>query len=126
MFFIELFSLNESHYCVSTFPSLFLHFTAEQDSVPAPFLQVTGLVVLLPSFYSYRQIFRRTISHPDPIGATATHDTDLEFILKCLSHRPPFQYARGEVETARGRTARREGAARRSTAVQINECTIGG
>lgn len=88
------------------------------------FLQVTRLVILLPSFYSYRQIIWRTISQPDPIGGTATPDTDLEFILKCLSHRPPFQYARGEVETERGR--QRGERVRRSTAVQINECTIGG
>lgn len=79
---------------VSTFSSI-----SQLSRSPAPFLQVTRIVVLLPFLYSYRQTLRRTISHP--VGATATHGTDLEFILKCLSHRPPFQRVRGEVETER-------------------------
>ncbi len=69
---------------VSTF-SLLLHFTE--------FLQVTWLVLLFP-FYSHRQTLRRMISHPHPIGATATHGTDLLFILKCLSHPPRSVCAR--------------------------------
>lgn len=71
---------------VSTFSSLLLHFTE--------FLQVTWLVLLFPFFYSHRQTLRRMISHPHPIGATATHGTDLLFILKCLSHPPRSVCAR--------------------------------
>lgn len=71
-----------------------------------------------PLGYSYRQTLRSMIFHPHPIGATAIHGKDLVFILKCLSHHPPFQYS----EAGRPRGER----VRRSTAVQINECTIGG
>lgn len=82
------------------------------------FCKSQGLFSCPPHLLSYHQTLRSTISHPHPIGATAIHGKDLVFILKCLSHHPPFQYAR------RGRP--RGERVRRSTAVQINECTIGG
>ncbi len=68
------------------------------------FLQVTWLVLLFLSFYS-------TYDIPPPSDATAMHGTDLLFILKCLSHPPPPQFMRGEVETER-----REGAAEHCSA----------
>lgn len=77
------------------------------------FLRITWLVLLFLSFYSTHDI--PPPSHP--IGATATHGTDLLFILKCLSHPPRSCEARWRLRGER---------VRRSTAVQINECTTSG
>lgn len=111
MFFIKLFSLNENHYCFY----IFLHFTAEQDSVPVPFLQVTTLVVLPPSLYPYRQTLRRTIS-PWPHWCHSHSWYGPGIYLKMSVSPPPVSVcARRGGDRAR-KTARREGAAEHCSA----------
>lgn len=83
------------------------------------FLQVTWLVLLFPSFYSHRQTLT-THGIPSPTHRCSSHAWYGPAFYHKMSVSPPA------FSMCKARWRQRGERVRRSTAVQINECTTGG
>lgn len=111
MFFIKLFSLNESHYCFY----IFLHFTTEQKPCSLSASHKDCCPASLPLLVS-----PNLTTHDIPPRWCHSHSWYGPGIYLKMSVSPP------PVSACARRGGDREERVRRSTAVQINECTIGG